>query len=301
MDLSFYQDPGNYPKVVSSQTTTYRPPGSGASPWLNLSNQLEDNKAQQLKAQAAGQQGVANTSAWNQLASSGGASGGARERMAYGGAQQGAQAMNQIGADTARNKLGLGVQDQEWNQQAQQKDADRKMQDAQMRNQFNLQKYQLGGQASAAQVLAQAQAASGGGGGSSFICTELRRQGLMTKQETKDMTKFMLKCLPSCAHFFFWYLKNGPKIVRLANEKGIDWAARKASFVDEILYVQNNYGLAAAQDLYGHETHKLAREVGIKVPQKAWSRDWLKSLPMVPFVLLNKTVRKWFGLNWGRV
>lgn len=296
--LDFYKNVNNYPTFQSGYQKTAHAPGE-SSPWLDMSQKSLANDYQNQRQGLAQQTGAAQSSAWNGLASRGGLSQGAQERTAYDLGNQGMAGQQNLGLANERNKLGLNIQDEETNNANIQSDAGRYQADANARNTHDLGRFQLGGQSAAAEVLGNATAASGGKGGSSFICTELRRHGLMTKKESKAMTSFMLRSIFSCAHFFFWYLRNGQKLVDLANASNIDWKARKSFFVDDILYTMKTMGINAAQDLYGYQTHALAKEFGMKVPKRAWGHNWFKSIPMLPLVATNKTVRNWIVLkNW---
>jgi len=304
--LSYYQNPNNFPGMVSGfeGNQTYRPPGTGNSPWLAMATQQLNQNTDQLKQAAAGTSSQAMNSAWNGLASSGGLSGGARERAAYSSGQAGATAQNQIGQTQEANRLGLGVQDAATNNANQQADANRAMQAAQDANNYNLQKYDIGGKSAAAQVLANAQAQAGGGGGT-FICTELRKQELTSKEEHRSIQKFMakylLKGLFSGAHFFHWYLKNGPKIVEKAKETGINWVDVKRQLVDDTLYMEKHHGRKLAEEHYAKTCYKLSESLGMPVPKYLWKRSISRSIPVIPKVLANPLIRKFIKFSLGGI
>lgn len=85
---------------------------TGPSEWANLMTQqqgLEENKARQ---NAGEQEASARSEALSGLASKGGLSSGARERLATAGANNYAKSLQDVGLQGQQQRLGIGVQDQ---------------------------------------------------------------------------------------------------------------------------------------------------------------------------------------------
>lgn len=163
---------GPYNPTVGPQQNLYRQPGAGDSPWLALQKeQIGANTGRAVDTAHAGAAG-AGANAWNQLATMGGVRSGAAQNLAGQTALAGdlsAQDARFKGSDQA---LQAGITDATNNAANQRFDVENQIKDAQMRNEYNLNKYntEMGGWA--AQQQANATRNSGGGGlfgGSGFL------------------------------------------------------------------------------------------------------------------------------------
>lgn len=82
----------------------------GTSAWESLMNQRQDVTDQQGRDTANRNAASGNESALSQLATSGGASGGARERLAKASALNSAEARQGVASNSAAARLGIGAQ-----------------------------------------------------------------------------------------------------------------------------------------------------------------------------------------------
>lgn len=105
-----------------------------------------------------------------------------------------------------------------------------------------------------------------GGGTTSFICTKLRELGLMSKQETRRMTKFMLDAIGYKARFLYWYVTNMKDVVDSMDLSLEAWHGLKRTSVDYVLQINKDYGRKAAQNKYIDTCISIAVSKGVKVP-----------------------------------
>ncbi len=239
---------------------------TGPSVWAGLAKKSVGMQEADMRERAARDAASGTATARNQLAMRGGMTGGGAERVAQDGARnymsmnqeigrQSADNMAQIDLNDEQNRIqqlgmmpGMEAQKAQLFGQSRSFDVGQKMGESTRLNAFNAQKYSDDMGAYSAWMTGKAQ--ENAGGGSSFICTALRAHGLMSRKETKEMTRFMLDSLVSRADFFAWYFRNGQKAIELAERQNFDWIAIKARFVDEILEIRDRQGMVAAQNAY---------------------------------------------------
>lgn len=95
----------------------------------------------------------------------------------------------------------------------------------------------------------------------SFICTELRRRGLITAEEAAAMFAFLMRNILKGSRFYLWYLEHSPEAIKKLNELPTDWEYLKIKFVDDILRTIENYGDREAARLYMLSASALYRKV----------------------------------------
>jgi hypothetical protein len=248
---------------------------SGPSAWANLSRSRQAGMARDARASAAAEVAGAGATARSTLAMRGGLDSGARERIARGGAKDRLMSSQLIGHDAAANDAQIGINDEQnriqqlgmlpgmentalqpafqklnlWGQ-AKQNDVKNQMTDNLGKNAFDLGQYEADMNAWGAGQTAKAQEHAADNSGSSFICTALRDDGLMSRRETALMTKFMLGGLFARADFFAWYFRHGKQAIELARRQNFDFSRIKHEYVDEILAEMEKNGVEAAQDMY---------------------------------------------------
>jgi hypothetical protein len=166
-------------------------------------------------------------------------------------------------------------------------------------NAFNMQKFHEQMAATGAQQEAQATSNSGG---SSFICTALRRHGLMSKKEAVIMTRFMLRAIKTRADFCVWYFTKGQEAVETAERQKYDFSAIKKAYVDEIIGTMNTKGDQAAQDLY---IKRAGEFVTMWLGEKAGfdpsltKRSLIRSTLSLPLLFTLPQVWKWLKSFYG--
>ena len=232
---------------------------TGPSTWASL--QKTSNAAQLAnQKEQADQKGASETAqADNALASNGGLSSGARERVAEGGAKNALDVQQNLTREANINDLQTGINDETnriqqlgalpgLENQATQPLFEKAQiltnagaQEAQAQNAYNQSVYQTNMAGYGANQSANATAAAGNQGifGSgvkigSFICAELNSRGMMTDDDKKFMHKVMRRRMRTHPDFFHWYFVNAPLAIQNANFDKHDWALTRP-FVDEVL------------------------------------------------------------------
>jgi hypothetical protein len=196
----------------------------------------------------------------------------------------------------ANNQFNAGLQ-----QQGNQFGATQAMTEAQRRSNFDQQNYQsqAGIYGGIAQGNSTIQAAAAGkDSGSSFICTELRRQGLMSVKESKRMLDFMLRGLNSRADFFLWYFSNGEMLIKACLARGQDWESIKPQFVDEIIALVKADKEVEAQDAYIKAVELLNichGHVMGKMPKSLYGHGKLKHFIAFPQLFLLPSTWRWLN------
>lgn len=104
------------------------------------------------------------------------------------------------------------------------------------------------------------------GGGTSFICTKLRELGLMSREETRSMTNFMLKAISHKARFLYWYITNMKDVVDSLEMSLEAWHGLKRISVDHVLQINKDHSRRAAQNKYIDTCISIATSKGVKVP-----------------------------------
>lgn len=271
----------------------------GPSAWATSAgdqqNALAQNQLDRGASETAGQTGQALSN----LGSSGGISSGARERVAEGGANNYMNMSQNTGRQNSLNQMQIGVNDQQNKMQemgmlpgmeaaalqpefqkanmwenAKATDVGNQIANTQSANQWNQNQaaQQMGAYMGNQQANATTKAAAGSGMGIKcpfFICTVLREKGLMTKEESKSMTQFMLKSLIPRAKFFRWYFEHAEKAVDLAKRQNFDFSHIKKEFVDDILATQKEHGIEIAQNEYGRKSGKFIQLfTGVLMPEE---------------------------------
>ena len=76
--------------------------------------------------------------------------------------------------------------------------------------------------------------------GTSFICGQIKKNGKLKFKESLGMMKFLLKAFITHPGATEWYTRNGMKIIKEANELGLDWSnpRLKRMFVTDILELE---------------------------------------------------------------
>lgn len=131
-----------------------------------------------------------------------------------------------------------------------------------------------------------------GGGGTLFLCTELRRRGLMTPYETNIMTSGLLKAMLTRPLFFIWYFSFGKSLITKLNTKNIDWSEVKENSVSQVIPYLEKGDINLATDRYVKVVYELAESVDIKVIKGLEkSRPW--SIPLLPLLLFIPSTFRW--------
>lgn len=287
---------------------------TGPSSWANLA------QGQQDKYQTDAQSKAASTAAGNaaesrdQLAMRGGLDSGARERiqrnqsrdymnMTQNASNTRANNGMQIGMNDEQNRVQqLGMMPQMVNQanQGNFQKAGLDFNANTAENAFNLGKFHEQNAAYGANENSKATASSGG---SSFICTALRKHGLMTPKETVIMTNFMLRGLKTRADFFAWYLKKGRKAVELAERQRYDFSAIKERYVDDIIALIQAGKEEEAQNLYVNRAGTFVRwflGAEAQYNKSLEKKNVVRSLLALPSVLLAPEAQAWVKHFYGR-
>lgn len=333
--------------------------GTGPTAWGSLQQQQNDQTTAAQRNSAEGTAASSAGMAQDQLAMSGGLTGGAAERTGLAGMQNRDQALQGVARDDASRKLTTSIADQgrrdtaasalpgeqlaagQFDMQnagiqnaanaanvgatnsagqfnagrqdtanqfnataannAGQFNANMDETEAQRRSSFDQSNYGsqagiYGGISQGNATIAAAQA--GKKSGSSFICTELRRQGLMTASESKFMLDFMLRSIRSRADFFLWYFKNGETLIRHCKERGEDWARVKRNSVDFIIALIHAGREVDAQNAYIQAVELLNISHGHvmgKMPKSIYGNGKIKHYIALPQVFMLKSTWRWLN------
>ena len=114
--------------------------------------------------------------------------------------------------------------------------------------------------------------------GTSFICGQVKKYGKMTFRESLGMMKFLLKAFFTHPSITEWYTRNGMRIIKEANELGLDWSNPrfKEMFVTDILALENGGHHNRAVWTYINNCLILSQELWIKLDYK--DSLWTNSL-----------------------
>jgi len=77
-------------------------------------------------------------------------------------------------------------------------------------------------------------------GGTSAVCLELLKHGLATMEEIDALHWKVLGSMFKRCRALHFYAKNGKKLVKAANDKGLDWNSVKSWFIDYPLHAQTS-------------------------------------------------------------
>ncbi len=223
-------------------------------------------------------------------------------------AQYNAGAQNSAGQYNAGAQNQVDLANQAALNQGHQFSATQAQNEAQSQRDFAQQNYQTqagiyGGQNLAGSTVASANAA-GKKSGTSFVCSELRRRGLMSLRESKEMTDFMLRGLPQRADFFAWYFKGGEHLLGVARQfiASNEWRAIKNETVDAVLVLIHRGKELEAQNAYIQAIARLNVQLGLPMgPMKESIRrpGLLKSLAALPLVFAMKSTWRWARDHYG--
>lgn len=309
---------------------------TGQSPWASMmqgksrlneldarENAIRDSRSMMLQAEG-------------DIAGASGLSAGTRERLARSGGQNALDMTQNVARSGTLDRMGISITDEQqrvnqlsalpgleqmpfdaamakeniWGL-ARSKDISRELTENQNYNQYIMDKYGIEGSIWGAGKTADAMADDDE---TSFICTALRQHGLMSKAETKAMTRMMLKCIWFRADVANWYFKTGRAAIEEANKNGFDWSTVKKKFVDDILVFDPNdpAQLAAAHTLYVSNAHELF--VAFLGHDPTWKDSFLrrgmfKSILAWPELFTSKETLVWLSAYakrrlkkfWGKV
>lgn len=257
---------------------------SGPSTWASL--QKTSNAAQLAnQKEKAVQSGAAQTAGADaQLASNGGLSSGARERVAEGGAKNAMDVSQNLQREANINDLQTGINDETnriqqlgalpglENQATQplfqkaQILTNANAQENEAANQYNQSLYQTNMAGYGANQSANATASAGNQGFlgtglkiGSFICAELTERRLMSYDNRVFLHKLMRSRMRNRREFFLWYFKNAPKAILIANQEGHDWSETLPWVLAVIDLFKTNRPLAAEQ-LYARNAARFAEK-----------------------------------------
>lgn len=238
---------------------------SGPSKWANRMGDQQNLATLNAREGATRQVQGQNALAMSTLASRGGLSSGARERVTREGAKENLLASQDIGRQNQMNMSQIGIND-EQNRISQlgsipgmqlaktsmlndvsKYDITNQLNENNYKNLFNMEQNKSEKAMYGAKMTADAQRASKGG---SFFCTEMNRQGLLSPRESVSMTKLMVKNLLNGAAFFVWYFKHGQALVDAAKARGFDWKGLKFMLVEDVLVWNKIHGSLAAGKKY---------------------------------------------------
>jgi hypothetical protein len=153
-------------------------------------------------------------------------------------------------------------------------------------NKFNLEKYKTDAAKAAASDQASATRSSGG----SAICTELKRRGLLSKQDYKDMHKLGVKSIFKRAPFTLWYLEHAPKAVAKARLKDADMSVEN-KLVHTVLDLYRVGQAKRAEHLYIQMTRGFVMQhTGVLLPDSLSRKTPKLHLLAIAKILLRKEV-----------
>ena len=129
--------------------------------------------------------------------------------------------------------------------------------------------------------------------GTSFICGQIKKYGKMTFRESLGMMKFLLKAFFTHPIATEWYTRNGIKIIKEANELGLDWSNPKFKkmFVTDILKLEKLGHHNRAVWMYINNCLILSKELWLELDYKdsLWTnslynriKGWVRMLSRKP-------------------
>ena len=281
--------------------------GEQESPWIAMArekNKLMDVEGRD-KIMGQGQAGAAMAA--DNLAMQGGLTSGAQERLAGKASTDVMDRMQDLGRQSAQREADLGIEGGRermnilgqvagMEQQGGMFNTKMAQDEARRKSDYDMDLYGHNAELYGNEKMARA-TEKAGNSGSSFICTELRRRKLMSSEETRRMTDFMLGGVLSRADFFVWYLRHGQAAVNLANRANFDWSRVKAHFVDDLLALLSAGKNVEAQNLYVERAIRFVVQfLGFDAchPKMNMARPgWLKAALYVPRLLTHPTAVKW--------
>ncbi len=292
---------------------------TGPSAWSRLATDKAYAEEMDARERAGRTAAASAAEARSDLAAHGGLTSGARERINTGAIQAATAAGQDAGRQGSLARMGISVQDEANREQmlsqlpgmeiqslqpgfqragilgsVYDSDAGRRAREAESENQYNFGKYDTYASGRSNERLAQATERAAKEGGSSFLCTELRRRGMMTPEETRIMTRFMVRAILPRADFYAWYLEHGPELVARLNARDQDWAAVKSFMVTGIIEYLNDGREDLAREKYASRVMLLNAVVDGESMRSSLLRPGLwKSLQALPIVLVHPTVRGW--------
>lgn len=273
----------------------------GPSAWATLMNQQQNNEETMARDKAAKNAAAGIAQGESGLASSGGLTGGARERLAEGGAnaytaaaqnaaQQGSMNRMQVGINDEQNKLqnmGTAAGMENTNALA---NLSAQMKGAGSQNEYNLGLYNA--QAGAWGADKQAQATQNSGGGS-YFCTALKSKGLISTREAALLLRLMQRQAFKRADAVLWYLAHAPKAVELVQ----DWNTVADLLGKEVLLEMIMHGDEAAGDMYSWRAIKIIETtLQIKAPKFGGFKAWLA----IPRLFMAEEVQGWLSDYWSK-
>lgn len=119
----------------------------------------------------------------------------------------------------------------------------------------------------------------------SFWCTEVFKHRLVTVSELKDVYKFLKAIIFTHARFLSWYIDNGPRIAKKANELGFDWYAGKNLLFYKLIPLFKSGDIKGAVDCYDKFTVHICEFIGEKPPYECRKNGIIDSLRFLPKVL----------------
>lgn len=130
-------------------------------------------------------------------------------------------------------------------------------------------------------------------GGTSFICTRLRKEGLMTKRESLTMLSFMLSVFLRSCRFLNWYFDNMKHVVDNSHLKLEGWRLVKSITVEEVIPYIVSGDMKKAREIYIRSTGTVAEMHGVSMPENLYTDNLLTNILYLPFVFCKKTTWIW--------
>jgi hypothetical protein len=255
---------------------------TGQSPWASMMEGKSRLSEMDAREAAIRDARAGTLQAESDIAGAGGLTAGARERLGQAGGRSALDMTQRAGRAGTLDRMGIGITDEQnrvnqlsmlpgmeqapfeaamakeniWGR-ARDQDVSRELRENENYNRYIMDKYGIEGSIYGAGMTADAQAQEDPG--TSFVCTELRKHGLMSKHETHAMHRFMMKSALARADVSTWYFRNGVEAIALANEADFPWFTIKERFVDDIMAFDwdDPEQLIAAQTLYAQNIHDL--------------------------------------------
>ncbi len=279
---------------------------SGPSQWANLSTAQQNKEETQARDRAAFDAAGATAGAQAGLASSGGLTSGGRERTQEAGQKGFINASQDAARQAGLNRMQIGINDESnrlqnlgtaanMEQQNALANQNAQLQSNMGKNAYNLGLYNTQGQIYAGNQMANATQKSGG----SFLCTELNKRGLTTKDEAKVMRGLMMRGLLKRADYAVWYYKYAQKAVKVLNKQGFDWSSVKKDLVSDVLLTMAMQGDDAAQDLYIMNSVDIICDALPEVARRRFTKR-VQSFFYLPVLLMKKEVLGWLWSDLRR-
>lgn len=250
---------------------------TGPSTWAQMAEAKQRDEESMARGSGARQAASARGGAMSQLASRGGLTSGARERLSRGGAEDLLNMQQDIGRQGRTNRLQIGMSDEQnrvqqlgmlpgmeiaalqpelqkfsmWSSGRQQ-DVANKMNEAAARNAFEAKKYaeQMAGYGAERSAQATVEANKGGFLGS-WLCTEAG--SAISNDEWNHLAalrRYTKQAHPEIADFYF---KRCSPLIEAMKKAGADWAAN-IEFVKKAAAMAKEGKLAEAYIFYHNHT-----------------------------------------------